>query len=235
MDANFKGETYIKPFPISDSITLFLRESILSGGLKPGQKINEREIAESLGVSRSPLREALRDMAKEGLVTILPRKGAIVAELSEKELFEIFETREMIELYAIELIKNHSVENYEELKKSLKPDPTQFDKTEFEMNEYLSEVIKFHLALVKTSGNSMLYEHYQILSNSLRRYQLLAATIPSRMELSVEEHRTIFDALIKGKFKAAKDLLKRHLEAMKLKITDELDLPNQDPNMVKGD
>ena len=99
-------EKYQKPHSISDSITIFLREAILSGRMKPGQKINEMEIAGKLNVSRSPLREALRTVAREALVTISPYRGAIVAEISLRELKEIFEVREMIELFAVDLIEN---------------------------------------------------------------------------------------------------------------------------------
>lgn len=225
MNLNFKEDDFIKPSPISDSILIFLRESILSGKLKPSQKINEREVSEILGVSRSPIREALRAISKEGLVTILPRKGAIVAELSEKELLDCFEMREMIELYAVDLIKNQSVVDFDEIKKSLEHDFEDFNKSDFDINEYLNQVVSFHLALVKTTGNLILYRHYKILSNSLRRYQFLAATIPHRMEISIQEHKFILEALINGKFKNAKDILKKHLLALKLKIMDELDLP----------
>ena len=219
MDMNF-DEIYTKPSPISESIVNFLRNSILIRKMKPGERINEREIAESLEVSRSPIREAIRVIAKEGLVTISPRKGAIVSELSKKELLEIFENREMVEIYALELIKKHAMTDFGEITNSIIL--TQFDKNN--IWEYLNQVIKFHMALVKTSGNTMLFQFYNVLCNSLKRYQLLVATIPDRLELSMKEHRTILEAMTKGEFEVAKDLLKSHLDVMKLKIVNEIDL-----------
>jgi DNA-binding GntR family transcriptional regulator len=216
-----RAETYIKPIPISESISAFLRDSILDGRLKPSQRINEREVAEVLGVSRSPVREALRGMAKEGLIKILPRKGAIVAGLSERELLELFETREMIELYSVDLIKKHAVTHFTEIRESLDYDISATMKED--IADCLNKTIEFHLALVKTARNSMLYQHYQVLSDSLRRYQLFAATFPSRMERSVREHTQVLEALINGDFSAAKRLLKKHLEALRAKMLNELD------------
>lgn len=213
---------FVKPAPISDSISVFLRNSILSGKLKPSERINEREIAEILGVSRSPIREALRDVAKEGLITLLPRRGAIVSELSKSELLEIFEIREMMECYAITLIRNNSIDNFDGLSHSL--DRNRSLKNEIDIYEYLNNTIAFHLALVRTAGNSILYRHYQVLSNSLRRYQLFAATIPSRMDESITEHAGVFKALIKGKYEIAETRLRKHLEALKSKMITELDL-----------
>lgn len=226
MDTTLKTETYTKPSSISESITKFLRRSILSGRLKPGQKINEREIADNLGVSRSPIREALRVVAKEGLIKIEPHKGAVVSEISRKELLEIFEVREMIELYAVDLIKSHAITGYEDVKKSLELDLEELNQ--LDIHEYLSRVTKFHQALVKTCGNRLLYQFYKELCISLERYQLLAATIPQRMEASIGEHRSVLEALAKGKFKVAKDLLKAHLEALKLKIIEESDLSSNE-------
>lgn len=220
MDINFVDEIYTKPSPISESITNFLRNFILSGKLKPGEKINEREIAQSLQVSRSPIREAIRLIAKEGLVTILPRKGAIVSELSKRELLEIFENREMIEIFAIDLIKKHSIRKFEEISKSIVEIRSDMNN----ILEYLNQVTKFHMALVKTAGNMMLYQFYNILCNSLKRYQLRIATIPKRLELSMEEHKDILEAMEKEEFENAKDLLRRHIQALRLKIINEIDI-----------
>jgi len=217
-----EDDNYQKPPSITESITIFLREAILSGKMKPGQKINEKEITERLSVSRSPLREALRTVAKEELVTISPYKGASVAEISAKELRDLFEVREMIELFAMDLIERHSVADFNELKQSLDFDPEQLRK--LGIGEYLNEVTKFHVALVKTAGNAKLCQLHQVLSNSLIRYQRIVATIPDRMELSVDEHVAILEALSRREFVEAKDLLGKHIEALKLKIFQESSL-----------
>jgi DNA-binding GntR family transcriptional regulator len=187
--------------------------------MKPGQKINEKEIAEKLNVSRSPLREALRTVAKEELVTISPRKGAIVAEISVRELKEIFEVREMMELFAVDLIERHGVTDFEEMRKSLDVDAEQLRR--LDIGSYLNRVTKFHLAMVRTSGNAKLSELYQVLTNSLIRYQRIGATIPDRMELSLKEHTSILEAFSTGRFKNVKELVRRHIEAVEQQILHE--------------
>jgi len=215
-------EKYQKPHSISDSITIFLRGAILSGRMKPGQKINEMEIAGKLNVSRSPLREALRTVAQEELVTILPYKGAMVAEISLRELKEIFEVREMIELFAVDLIERYAVTDFDEMRRSVDLDLDQLGQ--LEIGEYLNQVTKFHLALVGTAGNAKLREFYQVLSNSLIRYQCIVATAPDRMQQSIKEHKRVVDAFCRGDFKEAKELVRKHLEALQLKILCESDL-----------
>ena len=225
-------EQYQKPHSISDSITIFLREAILSGRMKPGQKINEMEIAGKLNVSRSPLREALRTVAREELVTILPYRGAMVAEISLRELKEIFEVREMIELFAVDLIERHAVTDFDEMKRSVDLDLDQLGQSE--IGEYLNQVTKFHLALVGTAGNAKLRELYQVLSNSLIRYQRLVASAPDRMQKSIEEHKRVVDAFCKGDFKEAKELLWKHLEALQLNILYESDLSSLEGSGQNG-
>lgn len=221
-------EKYQKPHSISDSITIFLREAILSGRMKPGQKINEKEIAEKLNISRSPLREALRTVAQEELVTISPYRGAIVAEISVKELKEIFEVREMIELFAVDLIERHAVTDFEEMRRAVDLDVNQL--RQLEIGEYLNQVTQFHLALVKRAGNAKLMELHKVLNNSLIRYQRIVATAPDRMERSIEEHKHVVDAFCDGNFKKAKELVRKHIEALQLKIFQETDLSNLEPS-----
>jgi len=221
-DELLDSENYRRPLSISESITNFLREAILSGKMKPGQQINERETTERLSTSRSPLREALRTLAKEELVTFSPHKGASVAEISVKELKDLFEVREMIELFAVDLMERHSVTDLAELGQSVDFDLEQLST--LDIGEYLNEVTKFHLVLVKTGKNVKLCQLYQVLSNSMIRYQRVIATIPERMTLSVQEHVDILSALRRRDFKEAKKLLRKHITALKLKICDESDL-----------
>jgi DNA-binding GntR family transcriptional regulator len=95
---------------------------------------------------------------------------------------------------------------------------------QLDIGQSLNEVTKFHVALVRAAGNAKLCELYRALTNSLIRYQRIAAIIPDRMELSVEEHGRILDAFCRGRFDEAKELVRKHIEAFRPKTLQESDL-----------
>jgi len=218
-DPTRQEQVFQKPRSVSETITIFLREAILSGRMKPDERINEKEISERLNVSRSPIREALRTLAKEELVTISPHKGAVVAGISATDLKDTYEVREMIELFAVDLIERRRVTDFEELRESLDFDTEELKQRDFD--EYLNQVRRFHLALVKTAGNAKLCQLYETLHNSLLRYQRVGATVVGRLEHSVADHRSILDVLSQRNFKDAKKLLRKHFGT----LTSELRHP----------
>ena len=211
-DPTPQEQVFQKPRLVSETITIFLREEILSGRMKPDERINEKEISERLNVSRSPIREALRTLAKEELVTIEPHKGAAVAAISATDLKDTYEVREMIELFAVDLIERRRVMDFEEMRESLDFDTEELKQRDFD--EYLNQLRKFHLALVKTAGNAKLCQLYEILHNSLLRYQRVGAAVVGRLEHSVAEHRSILDVLSQRNFKEAKKLLRKHFRTL---------------------
>lgn len=210
---------YQRPLSVCESVTLFLREAILRGKMEPGHQINEREITERLNTSRSPLREALRTLEKEGLVTLNPHKGASVAEVSLDELRDLLEVREMIELFAVDLIDRHAIQEFNELEQTVNIDVDPLST--LDVGQYLNEVTQFHVVLVKTAQNVKLCQLYQVLSNSIIRYQHIAATIPECMRESVQEHSDIVKAFRRGDFEEAKGLLRRHIAALKSRICNQ--------------
>ena len=96
---------FSKPKSFVETVADYLRESILQGEMKPGEKLNQNKVLEKLGISSIPFREALRILEKEGLIISRPGKGSWVAGISHKDLEETFEMREMIEVFALELIQ----------------------------------------------------------------------------------------------------------------------------------
>jgi DNA-binding GntR family transcriptional regulator len=96
---------------VTGSVLQFLRDKIITGELKSGQKLNENALSSSLGVSRPPLREVFRMLEKDRMVINIPRKGTYVAELSLKDYEELSQVREMMECYAIDLLKASNIRN----------------------------------------------------------------------------------------------------------------------------
>ena len=104
--------------PLRDVVFLTLRKAILRGELAPGERLMELQLSERLGVSRTPIREAMRKLELEGLVVMVPRKGAEVAKISERSLKEVLEVRRALEELAVELAcERMTEEEFEELKK----------------------------------------------------------------------------------------------------------------------
>jgi DNA-binding GntR family transcriptional regulator len=168
-----------------------IRRRILTGEFRPGQKINESEIAVNLGISRSPVREAFRILERDGLITTLPRKGSCITDISLKDLKELFEIRKILECYALDCIKKRA-------KKS--PENTQSMINELERNllkkhDPYSVVSGFHYSLIEISNNSRLIELYKILAVSLRRYWLIYHSEKGQKDISLEHHNGIVNIL----------------------------------------
>lgn len=214
-----KNEVHFKkPKSIVETVAEFLRESIVIGNLKPGEKINNKEIIEKLGISSIPLREAIRILEKEGLINSRPGKGSWVASALRKDLDETFQMREMIETFAVDLIKAR-----------VKADGSI--KEELELIDLDGEAdslghescINFHNQVIQLAGNTKLLYIYGILSNNIRRYQRMSYAIRHEEGVCVEEHLDILTLLIKGNYEEAKFSIRNHLKGLKDKLLEEVD------------
>lgn len=184
-----------------------LRKRILTGDFKPGQKINESEIAVRLGISRSPIREAFRVLEREGLILTLPRKGSYITEISPQDVEELFELRELLECHAIDIIRKRAIKapgdmdkHMEEVEKGLRKEPDTF-----------TVISGFHYDLVELSQSYRLIELYKILAVSLTRYQLIYLSKKGQRGISLEHHQGIVDILKRGDYPEAKRSLRRHI------------------------
>jgi DNA-binding GntR family transcriptional regulator len=188
-----------------------LREEILSARLAPGSELGEVALARSLGISRGPLREALGQLAAEGLVTIVPRRGAVVKRLTRQEFIDAYEVREALESLAIKLaVPRLSVADKAELHRmcdqmeraGTNNDPDRF----FELNR------QFHARLVRASGNSKLEEVHSQLVAQMGRLMQQSLQLRGGIEQSVAEHRAILDAVDADDPERAARLLEEHIE-----------------------
>ena len=214
-----KNEVHFKkPKSIVETVAEFLRESIVIGNLKPGEKINNKEIIEKLGISSIPLREAVRILEKEGLINSRPGKGSWVASALRQDLDETFEMREMIETFAVDLIKER-VKTGSSVKEKL--ESIALDEEADSLGP--ESCINFHNHIIQLAGNAKLLYLYGILSNNIRRYQRMSYTMRHEEGVCVEEHLDILKLLIMGDYEEAKLSIINHLKELKGKLLEEVD------------
>ncbi|MBM4330531.1 MAG: GntR family transcriptional regulator [Deltaproteobacteria bacterium] len=173
-----------------------LRELITSGRLKPGEKLKEIEMANSLGVSRSPVREALRILELEGLVEITPRRGAYVHLITMEDVKDIYQTREMIEGFAgflaVENMTNEDIADIEKLWELMKGLSSNEN-----LESYLAASSDFHNKIITCARNKKIEEIYQGIRNWVKFLRSYVLSYSGRMTSSLEEHERIVEAIKK--------------------------------------
>jgi DNA-binding GntR family transcriptional regulator len=200
---------------LAGSLVDILRERIILGELSPSDKINEVKIAKDFGISRAPLREALRVLENEHLVVSVPRKGCFVTEVSIENLNDIYQVREMIECYAIDLLKEKKIRELPEVVNSAESAaklrvPSRRDSARVRLT-YIEGLAEYHINLVKAANNLVLFEFYQTIFSNINRYRFLNAFFRGIAEHRMEEHYQILDLIRGGKYGKAKSIIKAHI------------------------
>jgi len=206
---------------MSEEIADVLRENIISGNLNPGEKVNEYQIAKLLNISRPPIREAFRFLAAEGLITLVPRKGAFVLELSIREVKEIYEMKSMMESFAIRLAI-HTVEEKKisEIDSILNLMEKNIKENNFKKIQKLN--IEFHRKIIEMSKNQKLIHFYESIILPIRKYQRLGLSAPSSWEVSLGEHRDIIKAMRSKNIELAERLTREHTMRATLRVIEQL-------------
>ncbi len=181
---------------LREKILETIREAILRGTLKPGEKVAEPELAERFGISRTPIREAFRQLESEGYLTVVPRKGAVVASLSERDVEEFYAIKSILEGYAARIaatrMTEKDLERLEAINVRLEKLADEGDvKTFFRVHN------EFHELFIKASDNEKLLELISQLMMKFNRLRMASLSLPGRMEISVQEHRKIIEAFRK--------------------------------------
>lgn len=212
-----------------------LREDILAGELEPGTVLTEVALAKSLGVSRGPIREALGRLASEGLVTITPRRGAIIAGLTPEEFVEAYQVREALETLAIRLAVPRLTSQERESLHELHAEMVDHAKRG-EVNAFFEANAAFHRTFTEASGNGRLQEMYRGLMDQMARYLARSLALRGTLERSVAEHSAILEAVDAGDAERAARLLADHIEVPQRaeEGTDQHDLVAGDPPTAKG-
>lgn len=170
----------------------YLCSSIISGHMAPGTPIIEREVCERLGVSRTPVREALRRLSSEGLVDFITNRGAFVSSLSKEKVMQLYEVKEALEIMAALLCSRRASEkDFREMDKCI--DAQQNCVITGKIPQSLDEDMRFHVLLAKSCGNTML--ELQATSLMLQTRRLMSIYDLDRMDEFISQHRRIMECM----------------------------------------
>lgn len=206
--------------PLSDFIFDELREEILSGNLKPGERLMEIKYAQSLGVSRTPFREAVRKLEKEGLVTVLPRRGAHVSLLSVKDLCDVLDIRCALDMLAIEKFTENAKDTDLLHLKSLIDSFARATEDDNLQAQAASDV-DFHEYIYTHTGNERLVQIYYGLKDQLYRFRILYLKEVFEPSAVAEEHYKMLDAIRTKKVDIAKQIAALHIQNQKDNLLKE--------------
>lgn len=201
MDTNFTIEMD-EYLPLRDVVFTTLRQAILRGELKPGERLMEIQLANKLGVSRTPIREAIRKLELEGLVLMIPRKGAEVAEITEKNLRDVLEVREALEVLAVQLAcEKMDEEQVERLKRASK----EFEETikENDITKIAEADVRFHDVVYEATDNKRLVQLLNNLREQMYRYRVEYLKRESVRATVVAEHEELICAIVDRNKEAA--------------------------------
>lgn len=215
------GASFPKPTTLAVEIARHLREAIIHGRIRPGERLNESNLTHVFALSRTPIREGLRILEAEGLVTLEPRRGAYVRTLSPTELREIFEVRLMFETHAI-LQGGPAITEAQlkSMRQSLEEARTALRDKAYEPWHQAS--LRFHDGIVALAGNTHLQRLYEELKMSLRRYQISLIQIPKQPTQSQTDHESILEALERRDIGAAVETLRRHVGSLEATLRRRL-------------
>jgi len=207
-------ERFQKPTTLATEIARHLREAIIKGELAPGERVNESKLTRDLALSRSPVREAIRILESEGLLTLEPHRGAHVRPLGDDDLQEIFDVRLMIESHGLRRDPHRiTAEVIAPLRVAVDEARAALAANVFEVWHQAS--LRFHDGLVALAGNRQLTRLHEELKISLRRYQISVIGLLGQPERSHAEHEAILDALEHGKLEQGAALVAAHITNLK--------------------
>lgn len=207
--------------PLRDVVFNTLRQAILRGELQPGERLLEIHLADKLGVSRTPIREAIRKLELEGLVLMIPRKGAVVAEITEKSLRDVLEVRRALEELAVKLAYEKILdEEIEELKVAAK----EFEdalKTG-DVTVYAEADVKFHDIIYRTTDNQRLIQLLYNLREQMYRYRVEYLKREDSHETLLAEHQYIIEMLEKRDIDEAVKAVCAHIDNQVTAVADTI-------------
>ena len=197
--------------PLREAVCEALRDAIRKGVLEPGERLMEVQVAEELGISRTPVREAIRKLEQEGYVIMMPRRGTYVADVSESDVKEIFEIRSALEALATGLAARRIEQEELETLQSLLFEIEGYIKQK-DIEKIVETDIKFHGLLYQVSRNERLVNIISNLKEQLARFRTLSMSYPGRLYETLEEHSEMVEAIANGDVSAARDAAEHHME-----------------------
>lgn len=215
------GVTRISRVTLHDAVLNQLRDMIIEGVLAPGTRINEGQVGASLGVSRTPLREAIKTLASEGLIEILPAKGAIVRRFSENDIRDILEVLKIIEQNAARLACQRASD----------AEIAAIERLHLEMMDlyrdrnrlaYFKLNQSIHTSIVRASGNATLLQTHEQLQARIKRVRFIGNEKPERWASAVAEHEEMVTALKSRDGAGLAEVLGRHLDKTMDRVRDAI-------------
>lgn len=212
--------------PLRDVVFNTLRKAILTGELKPGERLMEIHLANRLGVSRTPIREAIRKLELEGLVIMIPRRGAEVAQITEKSLKDVLEVRRALDALCVELACDRITEDEEVLLKEA-CDAFERATTTRDATVIARADVAFHDIIVQATGNQRLIQLINNLSEQMYRYRFEYIKDENRHDSLVNEHRIIYESIVRRDKKKAAETARLHIDNQENSIIRQICLEQQ--------
>ena len=214
--------------PLRDVVFNTLRQAILKGELKPGERLMEIQLANKLGVSRTPVREAIRKLELEGLVLMIPRKGAEVAEITRQDMEDVLEVRTALEELAVKDACDHITDaQLSELKKA----SSEFKKALLEGKDLVTCAdadMHFHNVILSATNNRRLIQMLNNLSEQMYRYRMEYLKDERTHKTLIDEHDAIRRALKKHDKNKAGAAIRVHIDNQKRSILESLTEKEED-------
>ena len=200
-----------KHLTLRERILETIRDAIMSGALKPGEKVAEPELAARFGISRTPIREAFRQLESEGYLTVIPRKGALVASFSAKDVEEFYAIKSILEGYAARKacsrLSAREINKLEGINEKLREIADEGD-----VRHFFKVHNSFHDMFIRGADNEKLHDMIAALMQKFQRLRLASLSKPGRMLISVEEHEKIIEAFRNRDAVLAETLVQKNAE-----------------------
>lgn len=194
---------------IRNQVYQILKEDICSGVYPPGTWLQEKDLTERLNVSRSPVREALRQLCADGLAVEYPNKGVFVRECTAEDIQEILDMRILLENHAIAMLSDQQLDR-EELNLCLQALEDAYAAKD--MRRYTEADAHMHSLLVTMCGNRLLISVYERIHALTQLFRIFSLVSQQRFQESIEEHRTIIQNVLIGRLEEAQAVNLRHLQ-----------------------
>ncbi|MCR5734137.1 MAG: GntR family transcriptional regulator [Lachnospiraceae bacterium] len=221
MDSHDLNPEFDEFLPLRDVVFNTLRQSILTGELSPGERLMEIHLANKLGVSRTPIREAIRMLELEGLVTMIPRKGAEVSRISADDMRDVLEVRRSLDSLAVILACDRMTALEKEKLKEAESDFEEAIKTK-NATVIAKADVKFHDIILEASRNKRLMQLVNNLAQRVYRYRLEYVKDERNHDRLISEHRQIMENIFEGRKTEAKTAIEKHIDNQEKNIIKQL-------------
>jgi DNA-binding GntR family transcriptional regulator len=202
---------------LSERAYRVIKDSILNNRLKPREILSEEMLAKQLGISRTPVREALKKLAFERLVMLNPGKNAVVADISEEDMRNVFTIRVALEPVAARLAaENITGKQINKLEEMLRGQEEALESEDYEL--YLQKDYEFHTSMARYTNNEQLYDIIVSISTQVQRFLILSQTLQKSSPDALKEHKEVLMAIKNRNPAEAEEMMRRHVNNVTTRI-----------------